>query len=63
MLGKSPKAYIRAPNEGKKERLSRERDKIKFVKVRFENRLSGTTQRRRAKVRHPMFYRFLECMN
>ena len=38
MLGKGPKAYSKAPNKARKEKLSRERDKIKFVDVRFENR-------------------------
>ena len=38
MLKKGPKAYSEAPTKGEKERLSRERDKIMFVHVRFENR-------------------------
>ena len=38
MLGKGPKAYSKSPAKEEKERLSSERDKIKFFNVRFENR-------------------------
>ena len=38
MVGKGPKPIAKAPTKEEKERLSREKDKIKFVNVRFENR-------------------------
>ena len=38
MLQKGPKAYSKPPTNEETGRLSRERDKIKFVNVRIENR-------------------------
>ena len=40
VLGKAPRPIAKPPTKEEKERLSRERDRIKFVNVRFENRQS-----------------------